>query len=75
MNETQQFSLEETTVNGILVKDLSEASQKLFQRLVKINAEANEHARLYELKKTVIKEISDIILEEVNEKNAQNSPV
>jgi hypothetical protein len=58
---------EDTTVNGVLVKDLSEASQKLFDKLVTLKKEADDAAAFYQLKTAGSMELEEMSKTEQDE--------
>jgi uncharacterized protein YqfB (UPF0267 family) len=58
---------EDTTVNGILVKDLSEANQKIFDKLVVLKKEADDAAAFYQLKSAGSMELEDLAKSEEDE--------
>jgi flagellar biosynthesis/type III secretory pathway chaperone len=66
MND-QQPSLEETTVNGLPVSDLSDSGQRLFQRLIKLKQECDDLEQKFSIKRAALKELGDMIVEEVEE--------
>jgi len=57
----------EITVNGIPLIQLSEVSQKFFDRLVNLKKEIEELQTKTQQKEAAVKEISDMILEEINQ--------
>ena len=71
----QQLNKDDITINGIPLKQLSEVSQKLFDKLVVLKKESDELQAKLQQKESAVKEISDMILEEVNQmKAAEQGP-
>lgn len=68
---TEEISKETATINGVPVCDLSDASQKLFDKLLVLKKESDELANAYQSKQAALKELSDMILEEVQELQAK----
>lgn len=64
---TEEINKEEATINGVPVKDLSDAGQRLFDKLITLKKESDELAAGYQSKQAALKELSDMILEEVQE--------
>ena len=61
-----EINKDEATINGVPVKDLSAASQALFDKLIVLKKESDKAAEVYQAKQAALKELSEIILEEVN---------
>jgi geranylgeranyl pyrophosphate synthase len=58
---------EDTTVNGVLVKDLSDAGQKLFDKLVALKKEVDDAAAFYQLKSAGSMELEEMSKTEQDE--------
>lgn len=64
---TNQLPLEDTTVNGIPVKELSESGQRLFQKLIRLKQESDDLEKKFGSKQSALKELGDLLVEEVEE--------
>lgn len=61
----ENTGLDEVTVNGIPVSKLSEASQKLFYKIVDLKKECDELSKRFDQKQAAMKELGDLVAEEV----------
>lgn len=60
-------NLETLTVNDVPVTNLSPAGQKIFGKVVALKKECEDLEAQFNKKQLVIKELADMIIEEVNE--------
>lgn len=61
-----QINKEEATINGVAVSSLSAGGQQLFDKVIALKKEADDLAAQHGQKEAALKEISDMLLIEVN---------
>lgn len=69
----ENTSLDEITVNGVPVSQLSQASQKLFHKIVDLKKECDELSKRFDQKQAAMKELGDLVAEEVEEYKTQQA--
>ena len=65
--QQQQLSWEDMVINGVPARDLSESGQRLFKKILTMKQESDELQALFAQKQSAMKELSDMLLEEVKE--------
>lgn len=60
-----QLPLKEMTVNGLPVSSLSEAGQKIFQKIMELRQEADALAKQKEDKEATMKGLTEILVSEI----------
>jgi len=66
----KQIPFEEMTVNGVPVTSLSEAGQRLFKKIMALKEEADGLVKQHESKQAALKELTEMVLEEIKELQA-----
>mgnify|MGYP003651176302 CR=1 FL=1 len=68
-----QINKDEAQINGIPVNRLSSSGQQLFDRVIELKREADELATKHGQKEAALKEISDMLLTEVNQIKSEDA--
>lgn len=62
-----QVPFEEMSVNGVPVTSLSESGQRIFKKIMALKEESDNLAKQYDSKQAALKELTDMVLEELKQ--------